>query len=49
MPDFLDLTLSRVRPGQGQTNEMGHFQTSLLRHFTLPATGLSQLYQDVVA
>ena len=41
MPDFLDLTLSGARPGQGQTNEVGNFQMSLLGHFTPPATSVA--------
>jgi hypothetical protein len=39
MPDVSNLTLSGARPGQGQTNEVGNFQMSLLGHFNLPATG----------
>ena len=38
MPDVSNLTLSGARPGQGQTNEVGNFQMSLLGHFTPPAT-----------
>ena len=38
MPDVSNLTLSGARPGQGQTNEVGNFQMSLLGHFNLPAT-----------
>lgn len=40
MPDVSNLTLSGVRPGQGQTNEVGNFQMSLLGHSTPPATPL---------
>ena len=38
MPDVSNLTLSGARPGQGQTNEVGNFQMSLLGHINLPAT-----------
>lgn len=38
MPDVSNLTRSGARPGQGQTNEVGNFQMSLLGHFNLPAT-----------
>ena len=43
MPDVSNLTLSGARPGQGQTNEVGNFQMSLLGHFTPPATRLAAL------
>jgi len=42
MPDVSNLTLSGARPGQGQTNEVGNFQMSLLGHFNLPATVVSR-------
>jgi hypothetical protein len=38
MPDFWILTLSGARPGQGQREEVGNFQMSLLGHFTPPST-----------
>ena len=38
MPDFWNLTLSGARPGQGQREEVGNFQMSLLGHFTPPST-----------
>ena len=38
MPDFWNLTLSGARPGQGQREEAGNFQMSLLGHFTPPST-----------
>ncbi|MBU6395254.1 MAG: hypothetical protein KGQ75_11825, partial [Sphingomonadales bacterium] len=34
------LTLSGARPGQGQREEVGNFQMSLLGHFTPPSTVL---------
>ena len=43
MPDVSNLTLSGARPGQGQTNEVGNFQMSLLGHFTPPATAAINL------
>ncbi|MCW1984338.1 UNVERIFIED_ORG: hypothetical protein M2348_000049 [Sphingomonas sp. R1F5B] len=38
MPDLWILTLSGARPGQGQREEVGNFQMSLLGHFTPPST-----------
>ena len=38
MPDVSNLTLSGASPGQGQTNDVGNFQMSLLGHFTPPST-----------
>jgi hypothetical protein len=38
MPVVSNLTVAGARPGQGQTNEVGNFQMSLLWHFNLPAT-----------
>jgi hypothetical protein len=47
MPDFWILTLSGALPGQGQREEVGNFQMSLLGHFTPPSTMLASFFNNL--